>query len=111
MTGIIITMGKEEMTEIIQTVVQTALKDLGLEKEQEKEDLMSLITTCELLDMKPSAIYYKTCKREIPFMKKGKKLYFSRIEINDWLKSGKKFTISENRIIADKKLQDLKIRK
>jgi hypothetical protein len=76
MTGIIITMGKEEMTEIIQTVVQTALKDLGLEKEKEKEDLMSLITTCELLNMKPSAIYYKTHKNEIPFIKKGKAFIF-----------------------------------
>jgi excisionase family DNA binding protein len=104
-------MGKEEITEIIQTVVQTALKDLGLEREVEKNDLMSTIEACEFLKMKPAAIYHKTHKNEIPFMKKGKLLYFSRLEITAWLNSGRNFTSSEREIMADKKLQDLKIRK
>jgi DNA-binding XRE family transcriptional regulator len=57
MNGVIITIGKEEMTEIFQTVVQTTLNNLGLEKEKVKEDLMLTMEACELLNMKRSALY------------------------------------------------------
>lgn len=40
-------------------------------------------------------IYQLTSRRMIPFFKKGKFLYFSRTELEGWIKSGKKQTIAE----------------
>ncbi|HAO09480.1 MAG TPA: hypothetical protein DCQ50_21410 [Chryseobacterium sp.] len=40
-------------------------------------------------------IYQLTSKRMIPFFKKGKFLYFSRKELETWIRSGKKQTVSE----------------
>jgi len=39
--------------------------------------------------------YSKVSKGEVPFHKKGKKLYFLKSEIDEWLKSGKRKTNAE----------------
>lgn len=40
-------------------------------------------------------IYQLTSKRKIPFFKKGKFLYFSKTELENWIRSGKKQTITD----------------
>jgi len=40
-------------------------------------------------------IYQLVSKRKIPYMKKGKRLYFSNTELLDWIRSGRKSTIDE----------------
>lgn len=51
----------------------------------------------EYLPSKPAkiTIYKWVEKRKIPFHKKPRKLYFLKSEIDKWLKSGSKLTISE----------------
>ncbi|MFX0555807.1 helix-turn-helix domain-containing protein [Maribacter sp. CXY002] len=39
--------------------------------------------------------YSKISKGEIPYHKKGKKVYFLKSEIDEWLKGGKRKTITE----------------
>ncbi|WP_127845409.1 helix-turn-helix domain-containing protein [Psychroflexus aestuariivivens] len=42
----------------------------------------------DFLDMKPSGIYGLVHKRKIPHTKKGKRLYFFKADIIDWLRNG-----------------------
>ncbi|NEV93459.1 helix-turn-helix domain-containing protein [Psychroflexus sp. YR1-1] len=42
----------------------------------------------EFLGMKPSGIYGLVHKRKIPHIKKGKRLYFFKNEILEWLRNG-----------------------
>jgi predicted DNA-binding transcriptional regulator AlpA len=49
----------------------------------------------EITGLARQTIYQLVSKRKIPFMKKSKKLYFSRTELLNWIKSGKKRTVDE----------------
>lgn len=108
MTGIIITLEKEEMAELVQLAIESALTKLGLQKNMEelpeRNDIMTAEEVCTILNLKKSALYQKTHRKEIPFRKQGKMLYFSRQEIYDWLAEGKRLTITEQERIHDMEL-------
>ena len=93
MTGIIISIEKKELTNIITEAVKSAITDLQLQKEPiPEEDLMTVDMVCEWLNMKPSTLYQKTHYKQIPFIKKGKRLYFSKQKLKAWLLEGQKDT-------------------
>ena len=46
-----------------------------------------------------ATFYGLVSRSEVPCMKKGKRLYFSRQELTEWIKAGRKKTLSE--IAAD----------
>ena len=87
MQGIIITIEKEELEAIICKAVKTALEQSRfLEEQKEKEDVIDYIMKSpqlsNYLKMKISTLYQLTHKKEIPFNKKGKTLYFKKEEID-----------------------------
>ena len=57
---------------------------------------------CDYLPSKPvkQTVYALVSKRQIPFNKQGKKLYFLKSEIDLWLKEGKRKTKSEVKTAA-----------
>lgn len=57
--------------------------------------LLSLKEASAFLKLAPQTIYGFTSKRLIPFIKRGKKLYFKKNELELWLDEGKKKSISE----------------
>lgn len=57
--------------------------------------LLTVQQVADLLGYKISNIYALTHRREIPFMKKGRKLWFNEDEIQEWIKSGRKKTVAE----------------
>ncbi len=70
------------------------LKKLLTQKQEEKtqeptEKLLSVQETANFLNLSVPTIYSKVSKRELPFMKRGKRLYFSSIELLEYLKEGR----------------------
>ena len=60
------------------------------EKTQEPtEKLLSVQETAKFLNLSIPTIYSKVSKRELPFMKRGKRLYFSSTELLEYLKEGR----------------------
>jgi len=56
-----------------------------------KKDVLSFKETCEYLQVSASNLYKLTCKNLIPhFCPMGKKLYFKRVELDNWLLTNKK---------------------
>ena len=52
-----------------------------------QKEVLNLSEACLLLDLSPSNLYKLTSRKEIPhFCPQGKKLYFDRIELIEWLK-------------------------
>lgn len=52
------------------------------------EGVNEILTTEEaakFLSLAKSTLYGMTCQREIPHFKRGKKLYFKRTELDEWL--------------------------
>ncbi|MBS1754268.1 MAG: helix-turn-helix domain-containing protein [Bacteroidetes bacterium] len=58
-------------------------------------EVLNLNQAAEYVSLSKSAIYKKTSERNIPHFKKGKKLYFKRRELDNWLTSMKISTKDE----------------
>lgn len=70
------------------------LKRLLTEKQEqpkpEPEQLLTIKQASEFLSLSVATIYSKVSKNELPYMKRSKRLYFSRTELMDHLKQGRK---------------------
>lgn len=64
-------------------------------------EVLNLNQAAEYVSLSKSAIYKKTSERNIPHFKKGKKLYFKRSELNEWLTENKISTYDEIEKEAD----------
>jgi excisionase family DNA binding protein len=58
-------------------------------------EILNLERAAEYISLSKSAIYKKTSERNIPHFKKGKKLYFKRSELDEWLTQNRIKTNSE----------------
>lgn len=63
-------------------------------------EVFNLNEASEYVSLSKSAIYKKTSERNIPHFKKGKKLYFKRSELDEWLTENKISTNAEIEIQA-----------
>ena len=68
---------------------------------EESDKLLNVEQTAEFLRLTIPTIYTKVSKSELPVMKQGNRLYFSRKELLDYLKDGRRKTIKEIQIDAD----------
>ena len=112
MQGIILTIDKEELKNIISRAVETALLSAGFSREENKpaDDEMLIMRSpdvCKYLNMKMSTLYQLTHKKEIPFYKKRKMLNFKKEEIDQWLADGKQHTIREQNIVREIRIAQL----
>ncbi|WP_259429444.1 helix-turn-helix domain-containing protein [Chryseobacterium chendengshani] len=67
----------------------------GSQMEVSENDFMNAKNASELLNFSLATLYTKICKREVPFYKQGNRLYFSRQELFDWIKEGRKKTLND----------------
>jgi excisionase family DNA binding protein len=65
--------------------------------DQDIENPISIQQASAFLNLSISTLYGKVCRREIPVSKQGKKLYFNRSELKEWIRAGRKRTITEVR--------------
>lgn len=61
----------------------------------ETDQLLTIQQAGELIKLTVPTLYGYVRRNEIPFSKKGKRLYFSKQELTDWIKQGRKKTITE----------------
>ncbi len=70
------------------------------------EELLTISGAAKFLNLSVPTIYSKVCRKEIPVNKRGKRLYFYRSELSEWIKSGRKKTTDE---IREKAVQQLTV--
>ena len=75
--------------------------------QQESDQLLTINEAAEFLHLTADTLYGKVHSKEIPYSKPGKRIYFSKTEIIQWVKQGRKKTIKE---IADESNTYLKIK-
>jgi excisionase family DNA binding protein len=59
------------------------------------DKLLTIKETAEFLHLTVPTIYLLVQRAEIPVCKRGKRLYFSKLEITSWIMAGRKKTTSE----------------
>jgi len=76
------------------------LKRLIVEKGEDQstespEQFLTIQEASQLLNLTVPTLYSKVSRRELPVMKRGKRLYFSKTELIDYIKDGRKKSNSE----------------
>jgi excisionase family DNA binding protein len=61
----------------------------------EQNEILSVDQAARFVNLAKATIYELTSKRQIPFFKKGKRLYFSKQELYAWIMEGKRKTVTE----------------
>ncbi len=86
--------------------IERLLKEIkNKPSEPENADLMTIIEASKLIKLSVPTLYSKVCRNEIPVHKQGKRLYFLRSELLDWIKSGRIKTIAEIQQEADQRFK------
>lgn len=98
---VIVQLDSEQFNSAIETALRKVLSDNEREAGSKPntappKDILSIDEASEFLNLAKATIYSLTSRREIPFFKTGKKLYFKRVELLAWIEAGKKKTIKES---------------
>lgn len=87
-------MEKNDLEKLIQDVVKSALNRADLERSVQ-EGFLDINETAKYLKIARQTLYGFTSQRLIPFIKKGKRIYFRKTDLENWLLTGRKATKSE----------------
>jgi excisionase family DNA binding protein len=68
---------------------------------KEAEKLLTIKEASEFLKLTVSTIYSKVSRNELPYMKQGKRLYFSSTELMEYIKEGRNKSKAEIEQEAD----------
>lgn len=95
--------------------IETLLLDLKhIPREQgeqpEKDELLTVQDTAKFLSLSVPTVYGLISKGELPVMKRSKRCYFSKVELVNYLKQGRKKTLAEIASEADTYLLTKKTR-
>jgi len=60
-----------------------------------RDDLLTIGQAAKFLSLSVPTLYTKVSRKEIPVNKRGKRLYFSTVELSEWVRSGRKKTTEE----------------
>lgn len=76
-------------------LTQIILKHFNSEIEESKDKILDIQGASSFLNLSIATIYSKVSKGELPYMKRSKRLYFSSIDLMNYLKKGRVKSNSE----------------
>jgi excisionase family DNA binding protein len=82
-----------------------ATQKQGNNNQPEPEQLLTVQQAAELLNLSVPTLYGYTQRAEIPVCKRGKRLYFSKQSLFEWIKDGRKKTLAETASEAENYLK------
>ncbi len=92
------------MDELLKEIQE--VKRLLLEQNLLKKDVLCFSEACKYLDISESHLYKLTSRKQIPhFCPQGKKLYFKRLELDNWLMQNRQLSIEELTLEAEMCMQ------
>ena len=78
-----------EQLDCLERKLDKLIKEREAGKAVDSEDeLLTVQNATAFLRISPSTLYQLTSRHEIPFMKKGKRLYFNKEELRRWIEEG-----------------------
>jgi len=89
----IIIINKTELEELIQGAVKNAVQNA--QQAKPTDELMDVDQASKFLHLTKQTLYGLTSERLIPYLKRGKRIYFKREELLNWINQGKMKTREE----------------
>lgn len=74
-------------------------------EQPETDELLTVQDTAKFLSLSVPTVYTLISKGELPVMKRSKRCYFSKVELINYLKQGRKKTLVETASEAEKYLK------
>jgi excisionase family DNA binding protein len=98
----------EEMRQMLREELNTFLSNVpdSINANQPQE-LLNIAGASKYLNLTPYSIYNLVHRREIPYMKRAKRLYFSKEELRQWVEEGRKPTQATLKATAEMHLAQL----
>ncbi len=90
--------------------IESILIEKSTFTQSEVDQLLTVQQAAEFLNLSVPTIYGYVQKQEIPVCKRSKRLYFSKQQLTEWIKSGRKKTVAEIEAEAEKYLSNHKKR-
>ena len=66
-------------------------------QQSSQDEPLNITQAAKFLDLAVPTLYSKVSRKEIPVNKRGKRLYFYKSELEEWIKQGRKHTFNELR--------------
>lgn len=91
---------KEELSSLLDSVFKKVLSEydlMGPAEPKPETEYLDIEEACELLKLARPTMYTLTSKSKIPHFKRGKKLYFRRSELFEWIENGRQNTIEQEK--------------
>jgi excisionase family DNA binding protein len=76
---------------------------------EDPEKVLTIQQAAEFLNLTVPTMYSKSSKGELPVMKRGKRLYFSKLELTKYLQAGRKQSFADVEAEADAYLSNNKL--
>jgi len=88
----------QEVRNMLRDEVRQALREFGQNpiKEHSENDLLNIQEVAQKLNLAVPSIYGLVHRRQIPYIKRGKKLIFENSQVEEWLKNGRQKTIYDS---------------
>lgn len=91
----VISLNDADLLDLIKKGVREALKEIQPDNTALADDLLDLTAAAQFLMIAEQTLYSYTSQRKIGFLKKGKKLYLRRSDLEKWLESGRRKSTEE----------------
>ena len=85
----------DSITKQVTASILNALKGENFPTSKPDELLFNIQEAGNFLKLSVPTIYSKVSRKELPYMKRGKRLYFSKTDLMEFLKSGRVLTSDE----------------
>jgi len=94
----------QAVTQLIDKVdsIERLLLSQNNTPQPEEDKLLTIREAAEILHLSVPTVYGLVQRAEVPVCKRGKRLYFSKQEIMAWIMAGRKKTVSEIEVEADR---------
>ncbi len=98
-----------EVRQLFRQELESFFAENALTTSQPEQDQIGGINlACEITGLARPTIYGLVAGSKIPHMKRGKLLYFSKQELTDWIKQGRRKTVADMQAEADSYLSGKK---
>lgn len=94
-TTILINLPEGDLESLLKKCIREVLKEMNPNANSEWPEVLNAEEAAKFLKLEINTLYEKTCKRLVPYYKKGKKLYFYLSELKEYLTSGRIKTAKE----------------
>lgn len=97
-----------ELNNKVENLIQLISEQSTKKQLSEQEDkLLNVQETADFLDLTVPTIYSKASRGELPFMKQSKRIYFSKNDLMEYLREGRRRTFKEIEQAADDHLKKM----